>query len=259
MYFIDSHAHIYQEEILNDLSSFVFRSQANDVQQIIMPCVDSQCLQNMYKCEELFPTICFSTVGLHPCYVNTDFSNELSLLKQELEHKKFYAIGEIGIDLYHDTTFKNQQEIVFVEQIKWALEYDLPIIIHTRNAFYDTVRCLKSVQKKGFKGVFHCFGGSLQDAEVALEMGFKLGIGGVVTYKNSTLPSIIKDIDLENIILETDSPYLTPVPFRGKPNEPSYIPYIAQKIAEIKNISVDNVANVTSKVCKELFKLPEVC
>lgn len=253
MIFIDSHAHIYQEELKYNLKEILYRATANGVTKIVMPNVDMASIQPMLDCESQFPEQCFATIGLHPCYVDLNYKVQLEHMKQWLEKRKFAAIGEIGIDLYHDTTFKEQQEIAFIEQVHWALEYDLPFIIHTRNAFYDTVHCLKSIKKDGFKGVFHCFGGSVQDAQVAINLGFKLGIGGTVTYKNSGLNDVLSHIDLEHIILETDAPYLTPVPHRGKQNESSYIPLIAQKIAEIKNVSVDVVAQITTENSQNLF------
>jgi TatD DNase family protein len=255
MFFIDSHAHIYQDEFRLNLKEVLYRAKANGVTQIVMPNVDSASIEPMLACETQFPEHCFATIGLHPCYVKENYKDELATMKHWLEQRAFVAIGEIGIDLFHDTTFKEQQEIAFIQQVCWAQDYDLPIIIHTRNAFYDTVRCLKTVKKEGFRGVFHCFGGSVQDAQVAIDMGFKLGIGGTVTYKNSGLHEVLSQIDLEHIILETDAPYLTPVPHRGKMNESSYIPLVAQKIAEIKNVSVDVVARVTTQNAKKMFKI----
>jgi TatD DNase family protein len=253
MFFIDSHAHIYQTELKANLKEVLFRAQANGVTKVVMPNIDSSTIDDMITCEKAFPEICFATMGLHPCYVKENYKDELEIVKNWLEKRAFKAIGEIGIDLFHDVAFKEQQEKAFITQIEWALQYNLPIIIHTRNAFYDTVKCLKTVQKDGFKGVFHCFGGSIQDAEVALKMGFMLGIGGTVTYKNSGLNSVLTEIGLEHIILETDSPYLTPVPHRGKQNEPSYIPLVAERLAEIKQVSVSKVAKITTENACNLF------
>lgn len=253
MQYIDTHAHIYQSELKNDLDNIVSKAHANGVEKIIMPNVDSSSIDDMLDCELRYPKACYATIGLHPCYVKENFEEELAIVKAWLEKRKFCAIGEVGIDLYHDTTYKIEQEVAFTRQIEWALYYDMPIIIHTRNAFYDAVKCLKTFGNVKFRGVFHCFGGSLQDAEVALQLGFKLGIGGTVTYKNSGLNEVLKHIDLKDIILETDAPYLTPVPHRGKQNESSYIPLIAQKISEIKGITVEEVAHTTTLAAQRLF------
>lgn len=255
MEFIDSHAHIYQQEFKASFKEYMKRAQANHVGKIVMPNVDSSSIADMLACETQFPENCFATIGLHPCYVKEDYKAELKIMEDWLLKRSFCAIGEIGIDLFHDTTFREQQEEAFIQQVAWALERDMPIIIHTRSAFYETVRCLKTFKNTIFKGVFHCFGGSVQDAETVIKMGFKLGIGGVVTYKNSGLNNVLPHIDLEHLILETDAPYLTPVPYRGKTNESSYIPLIAQKIAEIKDITVDEIAKVTTYNSQQLFKI----
>lgn len=253
MEFIDSHAHIYQSELKSQLQDVLFRAKANGVHKIVMPNVDSSSIADMLDCEAQYPEHCFATIGLHPCYVKENYQEELDIVEGWLNKRKFCAIGEIGIDLYHDTTFKEQQDLVFIKQVGWALERDMPIIIHTRNAFYEAIRCLKTFKNAKFKGVFHCFGGSVQDAQTAIHLGFKLGIGGTVTYKNSGLNLVLAEIGLEHLILETDAPYLTPVPYRGKQNESSYIPLVAQKIAEIKNISVEEVAAVTTQNSVALF------
>ncbi|HTF81291.1 MAG TPA: TatD family hydrolase [Cytophagales bacterium] len=255
MEFIDSHAHIYQSELKATLEDVLFRSHSNNVSKVVMPNVDSSSIEDMLDCEARFPGVCYATIGLHPCYVKENYRDELNIVRGWLDKRDFCAIGEIGIDLYHDTTFAEAQEESFIQQVEWALEKDLPVIIHTRSAFYEAVRILKKLRHQQFKGVFHCFGGSIQDAETVIKMGFKLGIGGTVTYKNSGLNEVLKEIDLSHLLVETDAPYLTPVPYRGKPNEPSYIPLVAQKIAEIKNITVDEVAKATTRNAKDLFRI----
>jgi TatD DNase family protein len=194
-------------------------------------------------------------MGLHPCYVKKYFEKELYLVEDWLAKRNFSAVGEIGIDLYWDTTFRAQQEEALKIQITLAEKYNLPIVIHCRNSFRETMDIIKSVKSEKLKGVFHCFSGTKEEAEEVASIGFKIGIGGVATFKNSGLDKILPDLSLEHIVLETDSPYLAPVPHRGKRNEPSYIPIIAQKIAQLKNIPIEEVAHLTTLNAQQLFKL----
>jgi len=194
-------------------------------------------------------------MGLHPCYVKKDFEKELYIVEDWLNKRAFSAMGEIGIDLYHDTTFKTQQEEALKIQVAMAEKHHLPIIIHCRNSFRETMDLIKSIKSEKLKGIFHCFSGTKEEAEEVVSIGFKIGIGGVVTFKNSGLDKILPDLNLSNLVLETDSPYLAPVPHRGKRNAPSYIPIIAKKIAELKNISVEEVELATTKNAQQIFKL----
>jgi TatD DNase family protein len=192
-------------------------------------------------------------MGLHPCSVGVDFENELEEVVSWLERDRFYAIGEIGLDFYHSTEWKLQQVEAFAFQIQLAKRYALPIVIHSRSSMDECIQTIAQEHDTDLKGIFHCFGGDLRQANRITEMGWMLGIGGVLTYKNAGLAKILEEISLENIVLETDAPYLSPVPFRGKRNEPSYIKYIAQKVADIKNISVQEVEALTNANAKKIF------
>jgi TatD DNase family protein len=192
-------------------------------------------------------------MGLHPCYVKEDHLEQLNHVHQWLQKRKFAAIGEIGLDFYWDKTFTNQQYEAFQTQIDWALQYRLPIVIHTRNAMQETIDVLTTNKGKGLNGILHCFSGSYEDARSIIDLGFYLGIGGVITYKNAGLAEAIQDIPLEHLVLETDAPYLSPVPFRGKRNESSYLKYIVAKLAEIKNVTIEEVADITTRNAEKIF------
>lgn len=254
MHYIETHAHLYNIEFDHDRDQVIHRAIANNVTKIYMPNIDSHSIEPMLRCEEKYPDICVPMIGLHPSYVDENYVSELEIMEKWLQKRKFVAIGEVGIDLYHDKTYFKQQEIAFEAQCNWALNYSLPLIIHSRSAFYETVRIIKKFPANTLTGVFHCFSGSLQDAEVAIELGFYLGIGGTVTYKNSGLKEILTHISQEHLVLETDCPYLSPVPHRGKRNEPSYLSNIAAQIAQIKDISIDEIAKITTINAKRLFK-----
>ena len=192
-------------------------------------------------------------MGLHPCSVKENYKEELGMVFTWLQKRKFAAVGEIGLDFYWDKTFTEQQYQSFHQQVEWALQFGLPVVLHTRDAIQQAIDVIKEYAGKGLRGIFHCFSGTLQNAFDVIDTGFYLGIGGVITYKNSGLAEVIKEIDLEHIVLETDSPYLTPVPFRGKRNESSYLKYVVQKIAEVKNISVEEVAEITTQNAQNIF------
>jgi TatD DNase family protein len=193
-------------------------------------------------------------MGLHPCYVNQDYEKELSLVEDWLGREKFYAIGEIGLDYYHSTEFKVQQVDAFARQISLALDHDLPIVIHSRSSMDECIKMIAEYGKGRAKGIFHCFGGDLRQGRKIIELGFVLGIGGVITYKNAGLAKVVEDLPLESLVLETDAPYLAPMPFRGKRNETGYIGYVAEKIAEVKGISVDEVNEMTTATAKKIFE-----
>ena len=252
--YIDTHTHLYSEEFNEDRNTIIESAISQSVTKFYLPNVDSTSITGMLALEEEFPQHCFPMMGLHPCSVSDTYLNELSVVKTWLDKRRFYAIGEIGMDLYWDKTFIKEQEIVFRKQIVWALEFKYTIVIHCRNAFDEIFAVLKSYPKLP-KGIFHCFSGTILQAQQVLALGnFKLGVGGVVTFKNSGLDKVVELLDLNDIVLETDAPYLAPMPYRGKRNESAYIPLIAQKIADIKNCSIQDVANITSQNALHIFE-----
>ncbi len=253
--YIDTHAHIYEEEFNTDRAELLEKSVEIGIHKIYMPNIDNTSIDKMMEVENKYPKQCIAMMGLHPCYVKKDFEKELYIVEDWLSKRPFSAMGEIGIDLYHDTTFKVQQEEALKIQVAMAEKHRLPIIIHCRNSFRETMDLIKSIKSEKLKGIFHCFSGTKEDADEVISIGFKIGIGGVVTFKNSGLDKIIPELNLNDIVLETDSPYLAPVPHRGKRNEPTYIPIIAKKIAALKKVSVDEVGEITSKNALQLFKI----
>ena len=251
---IDSHAHIYDETFKDDIELVIQRAKDAGISKILMPAIDSSVIDPMLSMESLYPNYCIPMMGLHPCYVKENYAAELEIVKQWLEKRKFTAIGEIGLDYFWDTTFVAEQKIAFETQMQWALDYDLPIAIHTRNAMGETIEMVKPFAKKGLKGVFHCFSGSNESAKEIIKMGFYLGIGGVVTYKNAGVAEALIDIPLDSLMLETDAPYLPPVPYRGKRNEPIFMKEVAQKIADIKQVDIQLVIEKTVVNTETLFK-----
>ncbi len=254
MKFIDSHTHIYLANFASDIDAVIDRAQKENVKKYFLPAIDSAHHNEMVLLAEKFPNQCFAMMGLHPCSVRENYLDELAIVENWLNEKKFVAIGEIGLDFYWDKTFSTQQYEAFEIQMQWALDKKLPVVIHTRNAILEAIEIVKPFSNKGLTGIFHCFGDDLATAKKVIEMNFYLGIGGVVTYKNSGLDDVLKQVPLSAIVLETDAPYLTPVPFRGKRNEPSYIKIIAAKIAYIKDISIAEVASITSANAEKIFK-----
>ncbi len=254
MKLIDTHTHLYLEQFDNDIDEVIKRALENKVEQFFLPNIDSTTIAPMMDLVSKYPDNCFPTVGLHATSVKENFKEELKIVEQQLENNKFYAIGEIGIDLYWDKTFLQQQEEAFEYQIELAKKHDLPIIIHARKSFNQIFNIIDKLNDDKLTGIFHCFGGSFEQANKIIDYkGFKLGIGGVLTFKNSKLGEVLKNVDLEHIVLETDAPFLAPSPFRGKRNESSYILNIAEKLAEIKNISLKKIAEITSKNAENLF------
>jgi TatD DNase family protein len=253
MRLIDTHCHLYLPEFKADLDEVIQRAVANGVEKFYLPAIDSTVIQGLFAMEERYAGKCFAMMGVHPCSVNENFKTELTIIEDWLNKRSFAAIGEIGLDFYWDTTFAAQQYEAFEMQMQWALDKNLPIVIHTRNAMQQTIETVKPFSVKGLRGIFHCFGDSYEMAMKIIEMNFALGIGGVLTYKKSGLDEIIKKIDLKHIVLETDAPYLTPVPYRGKRNESSYLKIIAENLAAIKNISLEEVAAVTTRNAQKIF------
>lgn len=253
--FIDTHTHLFEPEFAEDREAVVQRAVEAGVKTLCLPCITEASLSRMEEMCAGFPGICYPMIGLHPTELGDDYQAVLDRMYKELKGNDSYiAVGEVGLDLYWDDTRKNEQLDAFRQQIEWAAETGLPLAIHSRNAFDDLYKVMDDNRSKGLTGVFHCFSGDAEEARKLLSFdGFYLGIGGVVTYRKSTLPSVLADVPLERVVLETDSPYLAPVPRRGKRNESSYIPYVAQKLAEIYGCSVDEVAAVTTDNARRLF------
>lgn len=255
MTYIDTHTHLYDERLMKDEQQ-IERAINAGVTRMLMPNCDSSTIEGMHALSDKYPANCIPMMGLHPTYVNEEtYRQELETVSAHLAARKYCAVGEIGLDYYWDTTFKEQQKDAFAQQIGMALHYGLPIVIHSRSATQDCIDMVRPHISAGLTGVFHCFGGTPHEAKQIVELGFFLGIGGVVTYKNTELPTILAETPLEYILLETDAPYLAPVPYRGKRNESSYIPVIAHKIADITGRSIDDVASVTTANAVRLFKL----
>ena len=255
MTLIDTHSHIYVPEFESDRAFMLERAEKEGVRKIFMPAIDSTTHEAMLKLEEEYPSLCLSMMGLHPCSVKENPGAELKTARDHLEKRPFIAVGETGIDLYWDKTFIEQQYMAFQQQIEWALHYDIPVVIHSRNSIDECIKVVKENQHGKLKGVFHCFSGNTEQAEQIIDLGFYLGIGGVLTFKNSGLDAVMERISLERVVLETDAPYLAPVPFRGKRNEPAYLRYVIDKLAEIKNVNIEEIVSATTSNAEKLFKL----
>jgi TatD DNase family protein len=249
----DTHCHLYLPEFEADIAATMQRALEKGVEKFYLPAVNSETLKALFALEKQFPGKCIAMAGLHPCSVKENFINELKIVEGLLKQRKFAAVGEIGLDFYWDKTFEQQQYQCFNLQIEWALHYNLPIVIHSRESMEQSIHVVKEHQRGKLNGIFHCFSGTYEHAKQIIDLGFYIGIGGVITYKKSGLAELLKDIDLNHIVLETDAPYLTPVPFRGKRNESSYLTYIAQKLAEVKNISIEEVAETTTANAQKIF------
>jgi len=250
---IDTHCHLYLDDFDTDRPALIERANAESVGRFYLPAIDSSIIDRMLKMEQDYPAQCFAMMGLHPCSVKENFEEELQIAEDWLTRRKFAAVGETGLDFYWDKTFTAQQYIAFKTQVDWAKKYEIPVVIHSRQSTPECIDVIKEMHDDSLSGVFHCFGGSLQEALQIIELGFYLGIGGVLTYKNAGLAGVIEKLPLDNIVVETDAPYLTPTPFRGKRNESAYLKYVVQKIAELKNMSVEEVADVTTANAKKLF------
>ena len=254
MIFTDTHTHLYSKEFDADRSLLIRKAIDEGVTRFFMPNVDSESIPGMFQVEKEFPANSFAMMGLHPCSVTATYQHELQVVEHWLGKRKFAAIGEIGIDLYWDKTFFEQQQDAFRRQISLAKKYELPYVIHSRNSFNEVMEIVNEFKEDKIKAIFHCFSGNVEQAEQVVAMGnFKLGIGGVVSFKNSGLDKVVEAIDLKHLVLETDAPYLAPVPHRGKRNEPGYLIQVAKKIAEIKKISVEEVAAMTTQNSIDIF------
>jgi len=257
MNFIDTHTHLYAEEFDPDRDAVIKHAAGKGVQRVLLPAIDRSYYERMMSVVNSHREVCLPMIGLHPTSVNASYREEIDFVRETLEksREKFYGIGEIGIDLYWDKTFENEQSSAFSDQLDLAIEYQLPVAIHTRNSFDIAVKLIRQKNNPDLKGVFHCFSGSVEQAQQATGMGFMLGIGGIITYKNPGLQKVVEATGLAHLVLETDAPYLPPVPYRGHRNESAYIPIIAEKIAQIKNVSVGEVAEQTTLNAVTLFRL----
>jgi TatD DNase family protein len=253
MKLIDTHTHLYSEEFVQDIDNVMDRAIKAGVVKFYLPSINSTTTEAMMALEEKYPGQCIAMMGLHPCYVKEHVNEELALVKTWLEKRKFVAVGEIGLDFYWDKTFETEQYKAFDLQMQWALDLQVPIVIHTRNAMQETINRVKPFADKGLRGIFHCFSGSAESAKQIIKMGFYLGIGGVVTYKNAGLPEALAEIPLERLVLETDAPYLSPVPYRGKRNESSYLSYMVAKLSVIYQISEAEIARITTENAESIF------
>lgn len=250
---IDSHCHIYLDEFIADRKEIIDRAISSGITKMVLPNIDSSSVSQMTELNAQYPGVFINTLGLHPTSVKSDYKKQLEIIFSN--NILINGIGETGIDLYWDKTFIKEQQESFDYQLDKACKLKLPIIIHSRNSLNEVIDIAKNYVSKGIAGVFHCFPGNKEEAKKVIDLGFYIGIGGVLTYKNNNMTEVVSAIPLENILTETDSPYLTPVPFRGKRNEPYYLKYIVEKIAEIKNCDKTTVDNITAENCKRLFNL----
>jgi TatD DNase family protein len=254
MYLIDTHTHLYSEEFDSDREEVMRRAFDTGVRKLVLPNVDLDSILPLHQLCDCYPDACFPAMGLHPTNVDADYRQVLSTIKRYLEERKYIAIGEIGIDLYWDKTFIREQTAAFEEQLRWSIEWNLPVIIHTREAFPSVFESLDRVGGERLRGIFHSFGGSCEELEKALTYkNFLLGINGVITYKKATFREYLSLAPLERIVLETDAPYLTPVPLRGKRNESAYLPYIVEKLSEVYQLAPETVAGQTAENAERLF------
>jgi len=253
MKLVDTHCHLYSEEFKADIDIVMQSAEREGVERFYLPSVDSESIEAMLALSKKFPNKCIPMMGLHPCYVKANYLQELEIVKKYLAKEKFAAVGEIGLDFYWDKTFTQQQYEAFRMQIELSLQYNLPVVLHSRDAMQETIDIIKEYIPKVINGIFHCLGGTHKNAVEIINAGFYLGIGGILTYKKSGLSEVLEKIDLEHLVLETDAPYLSPVPFRGKRNESSYLKYIVAKLAEVKKVSVDEVAQITTANAEKIF------
>ena len=250
---IDTHTHLYLDHFKDDIDDVVQRAISVGVEKFYLPSISSKYNKSMHDLESKFPDRVFCMIGLHPCYVDKNFELEIQFVKEQIKLRSYKAIGEIGIDLFHEKKYLKQQIIAFEEQIKLALEYDLPIVIHSRESFDEIFEVLKKYKSDKLRGIFHCFTGNEDQAKKIIDLNFFLGIGGVVTFKNGKISEFLSSIPLDRIVLETDSPYLAPAPYRGKRNESSYLSIIASKLSEIYNLDVSEISRITQQSSDEIF------
>lgn len=254
MNLIDTHAHIYSRKFESDREAVINEIREAGVERIYMPNIDVESIEEMLEMEKSYPGFCIPMMGLHPCDVKEDFEAQLAVMKEWLWKRPFAAVGEIGLDLYWDKSFFEEQKQALREQISWAKSLDLPIVLHCRDSMNETIEIVREMQDGKLKGIFHCFTGNLDQAQQIVALGFLLGIGGVVTYKNGGLDEVLPHLKIENLVLETDAPYLAPVPFRGKRNTPAYLPYIAERVGDLMQLNAAEVARITKENALALFK-----
>lgn len=253
MILIDTHTHLYSKQFDEDRTKMIHRAIASNVTKMYLPNVDVDTIEGMLALEKEFPENCFPMMGLHPTSVKADYKEQLAVMENWLKQRDFVAIGEIGIDLYWDKTFIDEQIDAFKIQISWAKEKDIPFVIHARDSTAEVISVLKETHHDKMRGIFHCFGGNVEEANEIIELGFHLGIGGILTFKNSNLGETLKHIDLKHLVLETDAPYLTPMPYRGKRNESAYVNFVAEKLSDIKNCTLMEIADITTENAANLL------
>lgn len=256
MSIIDTHSHVFAQEFDGDIQDVISRAIENGVELVLLPNIDTSTIESLKETYHRFPTKTLPMMGLHPTSVTVDWPKDLEIIKQEFSNEKYIAVGEIGLDLYWDKSLEKEQKAAFEEQLRWSIEFDLPVSIHSRNAVLESVECIRRVSADKLKGVFHSFGGNKDELHQVLALNnFYIGVNGTVTYKNSTLPELLKGVDLSRIIVETDAPYLPPVPFRGKRNEPAYTVYIVDKLSTIFQVPKKEIEHITTQNAKRLFNI----
>ncbi|QIK60234.1 TatD family hydrolase [Dysgonomonas sp. HDW5A] len=256
MTIIDTHSHTYDESFENDIQDVISRAKQAGISHILLPNVDIESIEQVNRLAESYPQYCLPMMGLHPTSVTANWQSDLNKIKEQFFLHKYIAVGEIGIDLYWDKSLEKEQKAAFEEQLRWSIEFNLPVSIHCRNAISESVECIKNVGASKLRGAFHSFGGNAEELQSVLALqNFYLGINGTVTYKNSTLPQVLTATDLSRLIIETDAPYLPPVPYRGKRNEPSYTIHIANKLSEIYGVTPQKVGEITTNNAKKLFSI----
>lgn len=256
MNIIDTHSHIFQPDFDGDIDDVIGKAKKGGITTILLPNIDVESIDRLHNLADKYPGYCLPMMGLHPTSVTADWQTGLMAIRKQFDNRKYVAVGEIGIDLYWDKSLEKEQKAAFEEQLQWSIDYDLPVSIHSRDAIPEAIACIKRVGASQLRGVFHSFGGSETELEEILSLGnFCLGINGVVTFKNSTLPVVLKKTELSRIVIETDAPYLAPVPYRGKRNEPSYTPLIIQKLAEIYGTTPGETAGITTANARNMFRI----
>lgn len=252
---IDTHAHIYVDKFSSDRDETLERAFSSKVSHIFMPNIDHESIDAMLAVEEKYPNQCFAMMGLHPCSVDSHFEKQLYTVEKWLAQRKFVAVGEMGLDLYWDQTYFEEQKEAFRIQANWAKKYDIPLVVHTRESMKETIDLLEELQDGNLKGIVHCFTGDATDAKKITDLGFYIGLGGVATFKKGGLDKVIPEIDISRVVLETDSPYLAPTPFRGKRNEPAYVNHVAEKVAQFYNLEIDELENITDKNALDIYQM----
>lgn len=250
---VDTHTHLYVERFDEDRDAVIKRAVSAGVEKFYLPNIDSKSIDALLQLERAYPDRCFPMMGLHPCSVKENWEAELAIVESWLKKRSFVAVGEIGLDLYWDKSFFPQQQAAFRQQIQWAKELNVPIVIHSRDSTQEVIAVLQEEASDELRGIFHCFGGSVAEANVIIELGFHLGIGGVLTFKKSGLAETLKEVALKHLVLETDAPYLTPSPYRSKRNESAYIKLVAEKLATVKETTMEEVAAITTENATNIF------